>query len=57
VADQRQRHSGGGLAQNGLHAGAGVLMLKPRSSTFLLAEIGDGDGSNLIWTEQKGARD
>jgi hypothetical protein len=32
-----------------------VLMLKPRLSMFLLAEIGDGDGSSLIWTEQKGA--
>jgi hypothetical protein len=40
-----------------LHAGAGVLASKPRSSTFLLAEIGDGVGSRSIWKKRKGALD
>jgi hypothetical protein len=38
-----------------LQAGAGVLVLKPRSSMFLLAEIGDSDGSSSIWTKREGA--
>jgi hypothetical protein len=42
--------------RNGWHAEAGALASMLRSSMFFLTEIGNGDGSSLIWT-QEGVRD
>jgi hypothetical protein len=55
VVDRRQRGLGSGLDRGVLHAEAGVLESKPRSSKIFPVEIDDGDGLGSIWSQQNGA--
>jgi hypothetical protein len=55
AVDRWRRGLGSGPDRGVLHAEAGVLTSKPRSSKIFPAEIDDGDGLGSIWSQQNGA--